>query len=76
MSNMTPDEKDKLICSVERIERGLYGDPENGVRGVIDRVAHIERWITKQSLRIAFLTGIFITIGFLIKTAWEWVTRK
>jgi hypothetical protein len=35
---MEPEKEEQLLNSVSRIERGIYGDPENKVEGMIDKV--------------------------------------
>lgn len=60
---------------LRRLELGMYGDEKNGVRGIIERVTHIEKWITNSKLKIAWLSGGVAVVVVALKMAWEWIVE-
>lgn len=90
MPQLTDDEKARLFMTLdaqteqlttlekktEKIERGMYGDTDNGSKGLIHDMKFVKAWIADHKLKVAYLTGIFTTIGFALKALWEWATRK
>lgn len=80
MPNLNDDEKNRLFMTLdaqtrqlERLERGVYGDKENGVKGMIARIEHIESWITKSKQKIAYISGACAVIAIGLKMAWDYV---
>lgn len=71
---MTPEVERQLCDDVSEIKRGLFGEPHLQQRGLIDRVVHIERWITKANLKVAAVTSVFTAALFAVKMAWEWLS--
>lgn len=78
---LTADEKKRIFMTldaqtamIEKTNRGMYGDVENGVKGLIARVTSIEDWNNKAKLKIAFIAGAGATIAWLFNKAWEWIT--
>ena len=78
--NLSQDEKNRIFMTLdaqtkilERLERGMYGDKENGVKGVLKDVAEIKKWIAASKVKIAFISGIGATVGFFSAKAWEWL---
>lgn len=79
---MTPDEKTKLFKILEEqtsdlqdLKRGMYGDKANGVKGLLDRVKHIESWITASKMKIAYISGGIGALVIGLKMAWEWLVE-
>jgi hypothetical protein len=70
------EEFDNLVTSVNRIERAICGDEQMGVEGLAGRLTRIEKWKTKISLRLAFLTGAAVTIWELGKAGVEYFNNK
>jgi hypothetical protein len=62
---------DDLAEETAIIKRGLYGDPKNKVRGLIDRQDQDEERITKienrQTKSIAIVTGFATGLTFVIE---------
>lgn len=78
---LTANEKKRIFMTldaqtamIEKTNRGMYGDPDNGVSGLITRVASIEDWVNKSKLKIAFIAGAGATLTWLLNKAWEWIT--
>jgi len=46
--NMEPESEIKLFKQLDKIERGIYGDHENGVEGMKDKINHLE-WLVATS---------------------------
>lgn len=61
---------------VQKIERGMYGEGENGTPGLIQRQALDEQRITKIESKINrgvwFLSGILVSI----EVAWQFIKQK
>lgn len=82
-TEMNTDEKRRLFKildsqseQLDRLEVGMYGDEKNKIKGVIERLVHVEHWITKANLKIAMVTGIFTAMLFALKLAWDYITAK
>lgn len=83
MSQLTEQEKNLLFETLEkqnkslaRLEQGMYGDDQLGIKGLISDMHYVKKWIAGHKLKVAYLTGIFTAVGFGVKAAWEYVTRK
>jgi hypothetical protein len=80
MNELTEHEKDRLFATLDKqtaqlanLERGMYGDPANKVKGIVDEVADIKRWIEKSKRKIAWIAGFGTAIGLLLNKVWEWI---
>lgn len=80
---LTEDEKNRLFMTLdaqtrqlERLDRGMYGDEKLRQPGLIDDMIEVKKWIMGAKLKITFLSGIGMTIGFLLSRAWEWFVGK
>jgi hypothetical protein len=80
---LNEDEKNRLFMTLdlhtrqnEKIERALYGDKENRVKGLMERTTNIETWITKSNLKIAYVTGMVVVATYFTSVAWEWLKGK
>lgn len=78
MSQLSEDEKNRLFMTLdlhtkqnETLMRGMYGDEENKVKGLMDRTEHIEAWITRSKMKIAWLSGSMAVVVIGLKMAWE-----
>lgn len=79
----TEDEKNRLFMTLDkqteqlkRLELGMYGDAELGQPGLIKNMAYVLRWISEQKLKVAFISGICVAVGFAIKAVWEYITAR
>lgn len=73
---MTPDDTQRLFASLERLEngqerlaRGMYGDPENGVPGVVREVAGLKESRDQVNRKIVWLSGVASGSGAFIALA-------
>ena len=57
---------DILLTRTERIERGLYGDEENGVKGLIHDHKTMDKRVAKIEKRHWYERGIWAGIGAVI----------
>lgn len=80
---MTHDDQHKLFSmleeqtkKLERLELGMYGDEHNRIKGMMDRLIHVEKWITGANTKIAMVTGVFTAILFMLKMAWDYITVR
>lgn len=64
---------DEHAGQLAKLSRGVYGDPDNGVRGLIPDVAWIKKWITAANLKSAKIAGAVVVIGLLLKAGWDWI---
>jgi len=83
MTNLDDDEKRRLFQTLdlhtrqnEAIDRGLYGDKVNKVKGALDRIEAIELWITKHNLKTAYVSGATATAMIAAKMFWDWMVEK
>ena len=67
--------------TTDKIERGVYGDAANGVKGLIEhhretdvRIGNIERWVTASKMKVAYVSGFVAAIMIGIRMFWEWLT--
>lgn len=66
---LTPEQNKDMYDSVKRIELGLYGDKESGIKGIVQRVEANETYI-KKAKKVTFITiGIGMATMFLINQA-------
>ena len=76
--NLTTEDKDKLFSKldhietrIEKVERGMYGDPDNGYNGVIKDMGEIKRFkatMTKVGAGLSTFISIAIsTIAAIFK---------
>ena len=79
MSDQQEDKLDKIIAKLETIERGVYGDPQNQVPGLIEtdrsqdkRITALEDQNKKQKYTIA---GIGLASGIGFPYFIEWVKK-
>ena len=90
----TGDEKKRLFMTLDantdltkKIERGVYGDPDNGVMGFDarlraieqkfdNRLTIVENFILKLKFRMAFVSGVTALLTLEGKALWEWITNK
>jgi len=86
MSQFNDDEKRRLFQTLDmhsdqnaKIERGLYGDPENKVKGALDQIEDlkgqihkIEYWILKHNLKTAFISGVTASVVLFAKMVGSW----
>lgn len=91
---LTADEKNRLFMtldantvSTKNIERGMYGDPVNGVKGFHERLLDIEAkfekrltlledFVLKMKFKMTFISGVTALIVLEARTLWEWITNK
>ncbi len=66
-----------------KIERGLYGDAPNGVKGALGQIADlkadvkvIQGWIDQHNLKTAYISGVVAACVVALRASWEWMTRK
>lgn len=90
MSQLTEDEKNRLFLTLdlhteqnkemkkqnENIERALYGDEKNKVKGLLERVGTIEGWITDSKAKIVFWSGAAFGVLMVVKALWDWIKTK
>lgn len=83
MSQITEQEKQRLFDilnaqskQLDRLEKGMFGDEKLKIPGLISDMIVVKDWIVKYKLKIAFVSGIFTTIGFLITKVWEYLTHQ
>jgi hypothetical protein len=83
MPVLTEDDKKRLFMTLdlhtkqnESIERALYGDKANKVKGLLERTQHIESWITASKVKIAYISGGVAVFVVLLKLCWEWLSGK
>lgn len=76
---LTADEKKRIFMTldaqtvmIQKIERGIYGDKENGVKGALKDISEIKKWIAASKVKITFISGIGVAIGFIFTRVWEW----
>lgn len=62
MSEFTQEEKKQLFSRLERIERGVYGDPHNEVSGLNDRVKQVEGDMKKAKRAAWMIMGAGIAV--------------
>jgi len=66
---LTPEKQEELYNSVKRIEIGLYGDEQAGIKGLVQRVNDNEGYI-KKAKKVSFITiGIGMAVMFLLNQA-------
>lgn len=75
MSAEQDDKIDKILGHVEKLSRGMYGDPDNGVKGLIkdnqdqeERIKSLEELKKKGVYMIAGVTLTWPIIWHYIKT--------
>ena len=68
---LNQDEKNRLFLTLdaqtrqlERLERGIFGDKDLKIDGLIRDVDDIKKWRTSLKLKISFVSGAFVS-------AWE-----
>lgn len=73
---------DLITKDVQTIKRGLYGDEENGTKGLIarqqkdeERLDKIELHIKKDTLRRKWFAGILAAIGAAIVEGWHSIEK-
>jgi hypothetical protein len=83
MPNLNKNEKNRLFMTLdkhteqnEKIERGLYGDQQNKVKGLIERVETIERWIMQHNIKTAYISGITAAVIVMLKVGWDWICSR
>ena len=69
--NLTADDKEKLFnkldhieTRIEKVERGMYGDPDNGYTGVIKDMGEIKRFkatMTKVGAGLSTVISVVIS---------------
>ena len=86
MSQLNDDEKRRLFQTLDKhteqndkIERGLYGDKPNKVKGALDtiedlktEIIKINTWINKYQLKTAYLSGAVAGVILYFKYIWDW----
>lgn len=82
MPQLTDDEKNRLFDTLDAqtrqlqsLERGMYGDKDNRVKGVLDRLAHIEAWVTRSKMKIAYISGAVGAAVVGLKMGWDWIVE-
>lgn len=90
MSQLSEDEKTRLFMTLdkhteqnEKIERGLYGDEPNNVKGALDQIEElrsqvrgIQSWISKHNLKTAYMSGFVACVVIGAKMFWDWLMAK
>ncbi len=90
MSQLSEDEKDRLFTTLDRhteqnekIERGLYGDRPNNVKGALDQIEDlknqirvIQSWINRHNLKTAYMSGAVATFVVFVKMAWDYIMQR
>lgn len=76
---LTADEKKRIFMTldaqtvlIEKFDRGMYGDKENRVKGLNDRVETIESYILKTKFKVTFIAGACAVVSFEAHRLWEW----
>lgn len=74
------DERKKLLQSVEKISRGLYGDPDNGYTGLVNSDMDQEKRLKSLEISRArvkwTLGGIAAAVQLTAIAIYEWVTKS
>lgn len=83
MPQFDENEKQRLFLTLdaqtkqlERLERGMYGDDKLKQPGLIEDMLAVKKWIMEAKLKITFLSGIGMTLGFIASKIWEWLIGK
>jgi hypothetical protein len=79
MSAQEDDKLDRILQTVEKISRGVYGDPDNGVDGLIKenkdqekRISALEDHQKKQKWMIAGVSFSVPVIIHFVKDRLHW----
>jgi hypothetical protein len=67
-----PGEFESLKNSVKRIEHAICGDMDMGHSGLVRDMAEMKSWRNSLKLRMAFVSGAFISVWELLKLAAEY----
>ena len=80
---LTREEKNRLFMTLDaqteklsKIERGVYGDKANHVKGALERLEGIEEWMGKVKLKTAYISGAVAIVAFLAMRFWEWLVNS
>ena len=83
MPPLNDDEKHRLFEILKlqseqlaRLEQGMFGDDKLKQKGLIADMVEVKEWITNSKQKIATITGVCLTVGFLLKMLWEWVVNR
>ena len=67
----------------EKIERGLYGDAPNKVKGALEQISDLRRdvrsvqdWIDQHNLKTAYISGFTAACILALKAGWDYITKK
>jgi hypothetical protein len=73
---MNPEDSQRLFEVLDRLEngqarltRGLYGDPENGVPGIVREVATLKEGAATVNRKIAWVSGMAAGVGAFVPLA-------
>ena len=69
----------QILDSLQRIERGLYGDKANGQKGVISRITEIEEYVEEDRAMKQRVGGAVWIIGAIwtaLVTFIGWIINK
>lgn len=76
MNGFTPDEKEKLFHEIALIKRGMYGDKDNDVKGLIEDMRNVKQFISQIRLKTAYISGGIATVMIGLRMFWEWVAKE
>lgn len=74
--NLSENEKKELFRMLGRLDRGVYGDPENKQKGLIDRVGRIEAIVKKVQKYAWIVFGIIVGAVYGISEAIQYLIKK
>jgi hypothetical protein len=79
MSDHAEEKIDRLIDQVEKMNRGLYGDPENKQKGlmqvVYDNVDEVKQLKEKDQRRTWMIAGFSSAASLTLPVLWEWAKK-
>ena len=66
---MTPERFEKIESTLARIEHAICGDEAMGHAGLVRDMNEMKTWRNSLKLRMAFVSGAFISVWELLKLA-------
>lgn len=61
---------------LNKLDLGMFGDEKIKFDGVVKDVAVMKIWISGFKMKIAWIAGLFMGVGFSLEKLWDWITRK
>lgn len=79
MTELTPDDKNRLFMTLDaqtrqldKLTRGIFGDKDLKIDGLIRDVDDIKKWRAGLKLKIAFISGAFASAWEAIKLLFDY----